>query len=262
MKNQYDFSRLSESFQALVGNRELVFQVFDMLPIPIEIFDPDGLSVYINRAMLEFNGIPDADLIVGKYNLVTDPVCNDQMGLREMIQLAFRGEIVAGSDFAPPMQNLVERGVIEEKPFESALMDIYLFPVWDGDRLAYVVNLFMVKSMYKGKPDVVKVQRYIEDHWREEFDPKVVARSVNMSVRQLYSLFKQHVGMAPGSYYKQIKVSHIKEKLADKSLTIAEAFAACGEDSRGTYARVFKEYTGMSPKEYRANIEKGTVEKR
>jgi len=60
--------------------------------------------------------------------------------------------------------------------------------------------------------------------------------------------------MPPGDYHKRVKVNHIKEKLADKNMMIAEAFAACGEDSRGTYARVFKEVTGTSPKEYRASL--------
>lgn len=257
MNNPYDFTNLSGAFQALIVNPELMFQFFDMFPIPIEIFAPDGTSVYLNRALLELNNIPDANLIVGKYNLVNDPVCNDQLGLREGIQRAFRGETVELKDFPAPIQDLVDRGVIEGKPYEAVFMDLYLFPVWNGDQLAYVVNIFVVKRMYQGRPDVAKAKEYMNSHWQDEFNPNAVAKAVNMSTSQLYSLFKQHTEMAPGDYYKKCKVDHIKEKLEDKTLTIAEAFAACGEDSRGTYARVFREITGVSPKEYRMNIENG-----
>ena len=55
-------------------------------------------------------------------------------------------------------------------------------------------------------------------------------------------------------YHKKVKLDHIKEKLMDKNLTIAEAFSFCGEDNRGTYTRTFKEMTGMTPTEYRNNL--------
>jgi YesN/AraC family two-component response regulator len=49
-------------------------------------------------------------------------------------------------------------------------------------------------------------------------------------------------------------VERIKEKLADKSLSIKEAFAACGEDSQGWMAKVFKEITGINPSDWRQKV--------
>ena len=60
--------------------------------------------------------------------------------------------------------------------------------------------------------------------------------------------------MTPGDYHKKVKVDHIKEKLEDKNLSVKEAFAACGEDSRGWLSKVFKEITGLSPKQYREKL--------
>jgi len=45
--NQYDFSKLSESFQTLLMNPESMFQIFDLFPIPIEIFARDGLKTIL-----------------------------------------------------------------------------------------------------------------------------------------------------------------------------------------------------------------------
>ena len=101
---------------------------------------------------------------------------------------------------------------------------------------------------------IQSIREYIDTHWQEEYDPKTVAKSANMSVSQLYIIFKQHVGMTPGSYHKKVKVDHIKEKLADKNLLIKEAFAACGEDSQGWMLRVFKEITGVTPKQFRKDL--------
>ena len=243
---------IAEAIARLQGNKKLLFQIVDMFPIPIEIFEPGGTSIFLNRAGMEVNNITDSGLIVGKYNLLNDPVCNDQMGLREGIQRAFRGEIVSYTDFIPPIQDLVDRGIITEKPYEKAFMDLFLYPVWNREKLAFVVCVFIVKSMYQGRPDVMKAKEYIDKYWERDFNPVSLAKSVNMSVSQLYKLFKQHTGLTPGDYYKKCKVDHIKEKLIDKNLSIKDAFAACGENSRGTYARVFKEATGISPTQFRA----------
>lgn len=59
--------------------------------------------------------------------------------------------------------------------------------------------------------------------------------------------------MTMHDYYIKVKVDRIKEKPADRSYNVKEAFAACGEDSRSGFARTFKELTGMTPSEYRNN---------
>lgn len=242
------------SFSLLLDNRELMFQLLEQFPFPIEIFDADGTSVFFNRAGMELNGIKDASLVIGKYNLKNDPVCNDELGMRDGIERAFRGEAVNVQDFPAPIEDLVARGVIKEKPYEKAIMDLFMFPVMNGGSLAYVVCVFLVKSVYIGKREVASAKEYLQTHWRDEFDKFAVARAVNMSVSQLYSVFKRHTGMTPMEYHNICRVDHIKEKLADKNLTIAEAFLECGESSRGWIAAVFKKVTGMTPTQYRDSV--------
>ena len=230
---------------------DIIYRIYDTLPFPIEIFAPDGTAVYLNQAFLELYGVTDMNLALNKYNLLNDPICNDRMGLRESIRKAFGGEAVSISDFRPPVQDLIERGHIKEKPFESAFMDVYLSPIMDDSKLRFVLCVFIIKSIYKGRPEVAKAKEYLDQHWEGDFNPRAVAKSVNISVTQLYKLFEQHTGMTPGDYHKRCKIEHIKEKLADKNLSIKEAFAACGEDSQGRIARVFKKMTGLSPMQYR-----------
>ena len=242
-----------QSLRMLHGNKELLFQIIDKFPIPIEIFAPDGTSIFFNKAGSEWNNIKDLSLIVGKYNLLNDPVCNEEMGLRDLIQRAFKGETVS-CPFSPPIQDLVDRGIIKEKPWESASTDLYMFPIFNGEEITFLVCVFIVKSLYRGRPDVARAMEFIDFHWLKAFDPKAVAKSVSMSERQLYNLFKKHIGITPGDYYKKCKIEHIKEKLANKNLNIKEAFTACGEDSRGSISKIFKRITGLSPREYRKSI--------
>ena len=247
-------SSIINYIQTVSDNKDFFFRVIDLLPIPIEIFAADGTAVFLNRAFLEFNNMNDANLTVGKYNLLNDEVCNDQLGMREGIQKAFRGEPHIFQNYPVPIQDVLDRGVIEDKPFEAATMDYILYPVFDDDVIHLVVCVFVVKGIYFGRPDVARAKEYIDSHWQGEYDKEAVAKYANMSVTQLYRLFKQYEDMTPSEYFKKVKVDHLKEKLADKSLSVKEAFAACGEDSRGWVAKIFKEMIGISPKTYRENL--------
>jgi len=240
-----------QSFKKLLNDKELSFQAFEMFPIPIEIFASDGTAIFINKALQELHGFSDKDKIVGKYNVLKDNVCNDLLGFRKTIKKAFSGEAVFVPNFKPPVQDLVDRGLVKEKPFESAQIDAYLSPIMDKNNLIYVMCVLIIKNIYRGNPDVARAKEYLNLNWRGKFEPQIMAKSMNISVTQLYKLFKEHAGMTPGEYHKLCKIEQLKEKLSDKNLTVKEAFKACGEDSKGWILRVFKNITGFSPAEWR-----------
>ena len=231
----------------MLNNDDRLFCLTDRFPIPVEIFSPDGTTVFLNRALLELNNIQDAGLLVGTYNILKDPALDDQKDFRETVHNAFMGETV-NCPFSPPIKDLMDRGIIKEKPYESAVMEVYFYPVSDQGKLSFVLCAFMVKNIYQGKPEVARAREYIDAHWKEKFDPLVLAKTVNISVKQLYNLFNKYAGMPPGEYYRKCKVDHIKEALAAKNLSINEVFISCG---KGAYSKMFKEITGMTPTEFR-----------
>ena len=254
IKSKYDFPGLTESFHELITNPKLAFQLIEFFPMPIQVFAPDGLLVYSNRALLDFNNIPDVSALVGIYNLLHDPVCNEQFG-HDTLEKAFRGEAIPWYESKPmPIQDLMDKGIVKERPYESAFVDTTLYPVWDDDKLAYVVNIMIIRSVYQGNHVVAKATEYIDSHWKDEFDAGAIAKALYINPKHLHELFKQNTGMRLADYYKKIKVDHIKEKLSDKNLFITEAFSLCGGDNRGAIGRTFKELTGMTPREYRDNL--------
>jgi len=241
---------LSAPFQKILHNPELNLQIYNTFPIPIEIFASDGTVIYANRAKLELNNIKDANLLVGKYNLRNDPVSLEIIGQKDMDRI-FNGETVTIQNFPAPIQDLVDRGVIDEKPWEAATMDLSLFPVWDKGIFVCTVCLFFVKNTYQGKAEIIRAQEYMQEHWLEDFDRDKIAKVANVSAYHFSRVFKQYAGMSLHDYYKQIKVNKLMEKLCSPNLTISQAFADCGVDSKGAYLRYFKEITGMTPSEYR-----------
>jgi AraC-like DNA-binding protein len=251
MTEQSILAGLSEQYRALIGNPELAHQMYDLMPMPINIFAPDGTAIFVNRASMKMVNCTDANLLVGKYNLKYDPVCLGIFG-QEVMDRIFRGEAVPIPDFPAPIQDVAQRGVIDEKPYQAAAMDLFCLPIWDGGVFVCTICFFTVKNAYEGRADVGKAKAYIRENWREKFDiGAVTAAAGRVNERQLYRMFKEATGITPFEYYRKVKLEKIQEKLMDGSLEVGEAFAACGVDSKGTYFRLFKEKTGMTPTEYR-----------
>lgn len=160
-----DFNKLAESFQTLLSSKDLIHQIFNQFPLMIEIFDPDGTSVFMNRTGMEFNNIQDVNLVVGRYNLKHDPVCIKIVG-KEVIERIFRGESVSVSDFPVPIQDLIDHGVIKEKPYEAATMDLSFLPVWNGDKFLCTICIFILKRKYSGLPEISRAMEFIDNNWK------------------------------------------------------------------------------------------------
>ena len=253
MDNQNDISTLPEPFKALISNRAFNTQLLDLNPTPIEIFAPDGMCLYANRACLELNNITDASLLVDKYNVYTDPMMTQILG-QENLDKVFRGETWSFSDFPAPIQEVTDRGITDGKPFEAATMDLFCLPIWDDDVFICTICFFTVKNMYRGRADIIKAQEYIKEHWQDDFDLDKIAQSVSLSRRHFQRIFKEITGKTPMEYYQNEKIEKIQEKLLDDSLSVEQAFAVCGVGAHGTYSKLFKEKVKMSPSEYRKKL--------
>jgi len=245
-----DLSKLPEAFKALITNQGLNYHVYDMLPVPVEIFAPDGTAVFANRAMVELKHASDFFQIVEQFNLKTCPLCIEILG-RENMDKIFRGETCTFPDITAPLQNLIDRGDTQERPTEFTTMDLSFLPVWDGDTFLCTMVFFTVKNTYRGRDDIVKAQEYIRQHWLDEFDMDKTARAANLSPRHFRRTFKEVAGITPLDYYHDIKLEQLHKKLLDDTLSVEQVFADCGVDYRGTYLKLFKEKTGMTPSEYR-----------
>lgn len=234
-----------------VDNSAFNFSVYDDFKTPVEVFDADGTTIYVNLAGLEMTGCKDAKLLVGVYNYRKDPVCREIMG-NNFVDSVFRGEVASFPNFSAPIQDVLDRGVIETKPWNAAIMDLLFVPYWYEGVFQYTVCFFDIKHIYRGKPEIAKAQEYIRVHWAEELDLDKVAQAVNMSRRNLQRLLKDGNHEKLSSFYKQLKMEGLKNKLLNPDLNIKEAFAACGiESSRSGWYDTFKKETGLTPTEYR-----------
>ena len=242
------------SLISAVSKREKeLFSFIEHFPYPLQVYFPNGVMAYINDACLRLLHIPSRGHVIGKFNVLEDSVI-DAWGdnVRADITKSFHGEIVRLKNVKIPYPEIISRFDADELCFERSFQDITCFPVYDEDnRLKYVVHLLITFKLYYGKEEIVRAKEYIESNWREDFDLEAVARAVNLSKYHFARLFKKHTAVTPYGFYQEVKLKKLKEALCNGNLSISEAFALCGVDYNGNYARLFRQKTGMTPSQYR-----------
>jgi len=236
-----------------------LFQMAGLFPIPLQIFKQNGDILFINQAVLKAWNVLDSSRILGKYNLMQDPLVNEQYGLREYINRVFQGEVVLIEDIRIPLESFWAWYDTRSADYDVAAIytNILNFTVWVEDvKEAYVVSVFLTSRLYQGISDVTKAKEYLENHWREDFDVQKLAGAIHLSPSHLARLFKKHTGMTLYDYYQEIKINRLKAALRDQNLSVAQAFVSCGFEYSSNFTRFFKEKVGMTPSQYRKTIKK------
>lgn len=246
------FKELEEKLFEKISNKEMMFQIFETVPYPVAIFEPDGKAAYMNPALCEHLNIANFDELIEGYNLFNDDHALDVAGLREFAKKIFGGEMARIKDLQMPFGRVSKFTRKTELFNELYRVNMTGFPLLNEKKeIVYIFCIAHRTAAYKGKKEVILAKEYINKHWLKEYNAEKVAETVKLSVRHLDRLFKESTGETPFNYYKRLKIEKIKEALADPNLNIEKAFESCAVDYNGTYAQYFKDTVGISPSEYK-----------
>ena len=83
------------------------------------------------------------------------------------------------------------------------------------------------------------------------FNVSTLAEQVNIGRTTLFGRFKKIMGMSPNKYILNAKMEHAHQLLAETDLSVAEVGYKVGIDDASYFYRLFKNYYGMSPSQYR-----------
>jgi AraC-like DNA-binding protein len=102
---------------------------------------------------------------------------------------------------------------------------------------------------------VMKVCDYIDTHFDEQIKLSDVASLVNMSESAFSHFFKKKTGFPFINYLNNVRISKASLMLADTTLSINEICYASGFNNSSNFIRIFKKIKGLTPSEYRTNIQ-------
>ena len=97
---------------------------------------------------------------------------------------------------------------------------------------------------------VRKAINYIKEYYSEKISLEEIASGMNITPEYLSRLFTKELGKSFSDYLKEFRIDKSKELLSNNKLKIYEVAEKVGYSDSKYFCKVFKESTGMSPKEY------------
>jgi AraC family transcriptional regulator len=99
------------------------------------------------------------------------------------------------------------------------------------------------------------VAAHIEEHLAEQISLKVLAQLARLSPCHFCRAFKQSFGVPPHRFHTHRRVERAKALLADLELSVTNVALMVGFNETSSFSTMFRKATGLTPSDYRRNME-------
>ena len=103
----------------------------------------------------------------------------------------------------------------------------------------------------KGNEITKKAIRFISKNFSKNLTLDMVADHVHLNPAYFSTLFKQSTGSSFKEYLNMVRIEESKRLLANTDHSIIDIALATGFEDQSYFSKVFKKYTGLTPKQYR-----------
>lgn len=94
---------------------------------------------------------------------------------------------------------------------------------------------------------------YISEHYREELNTALIAKSVMISESECLRCFRSTIGTPPIQYVRQFRIQKASELLTSTEQKITDIAIQSGFQDMSYFTKTFRELKGCTPSEYRSN---------
>lgn len=123
-------------------------------------------------------------------------------------------------------------------------------------------NVLTNSEMSLYSPYVRSAIAYIKDFYSLNLCENDIAKSVHISTKYLYKLFKEEVGQTPMKYLNAYRVKCARKLLKNTNFSISQIAASVGFSDPNYFCRVFQRFNdGVSPLQYRKNMARPPITK-
>ena len=103
----------------------------------------------------------------------------------------------------------------------------------------------------KNNEIIKKAMSYISDNFASNITLDDVARHVHLNPAYFSTIFKQSCGSSFKEYLNMVRIEESKRLLANTDYSVVDIAVATGFMDQSYFSKVFKKYTGLTPKQYR-----------
>ena len=105
-------------------------------------------------------------------------------------------------------------------------------------------------------PKLSEILALMETNLEEPLRPSDLAKTVNISTRQLERLFRRYLSATPKKYYTDLRLQRAQQLLLQTNMTVTAVGVACGFNTASHFSRLFRARFGTSPHRLRGDPEK------
>ena len=147
---------------------------------------------------------------------------------------------------AEDLQPMLERAVELEKigRFKTAMS--YLNAV-----LGELFERMELVDRGSARGVTTQILAYCAEHYAEDISVKTLADALYVSESYVSKVFAQKLGYSFREYINALRVHKAQILLRETDRKILEVMTACGFRNQSSFNRIFREATGLSPREYR-----------
>lgn len=103
----------------------------------------------------------------------------------------------------------------------------------------------------KNNDIIKKAIQFISQNFSDNITLNDVANHVHLNPAYFSTIFKQSTGSSFKEYLNMVRIEESKRLLANTDYSIIDISVATGFEDQSYFSKVFKKYTGLTPKQYR-----------
>ncbi|MCL6632145.1 MAG: AraC family transcriptional regulator [Alicyclobacillus herbarius] len=159
-------------------------------------------------------------------------------------------------------------------PLDDSMLSLWRQVAWEkrrigrtddriGDYLVRVLCLLIDRSLDEWQARTVspeslaahRMKRFIEQNIGDELTLQDVADEVGLSVSRAVHLFKETFGCTIVQYIVDVRLKLASDRIRFSAMTLEQAAESAGFRSYSYFYRVFRDRYGVSPKQYRQQMQ-------
>ena len=140
--------------------------------------------------------------------------------------------------------------------FKDALADLSLQELLVKIVQSQTLNGIDRDNVKMSNPYLAQIIDLIKANLTEKIKLKTIADRSGMSASSMYRLFKNELGISPVEFILMEKIKIAKQYLSDKHVYIKNVSYEAGFEDSNYFIRVFKQYEGITPKQYQQLLHK------
>ncbi|MEQ2526727.1 AraC family transcriptional regulator [Robertmurraya yapensis] len=128
-------------------------------------------------------------------------------------------------------------------------------------RLSLIYKLFHSLSIRAKEKNLTPItsgkwiqlsKQYMDMHFADGITVNDVAKYIGIHRSHFTTRFTSEIGVSPSHYLLALKMKKASAMISDRSFTITEIAFSLGYSDLYSFSKVFKKYTGVSPKQFLA----------